>query len=83
MHAYIDASKFIDYVQRYATKQAAEEAANGAGEDSEEEEEESESEEESDDEDEATGDSESFTPNAYVSLIEGRCLCLCLSIVEL
>lgn len=50
-------------MQRYATKQAAEDAANGAGEDEEEEEEESESEEESDDEDEAAGDSKShFRP---------------------
>lgn len=51
-------AKVKDYVQRYATKQAAEDAANGAGEEEEEEEEESESEEESDDEDEAAGDME-------------------------
>lgn len=59
-----------DYVQRYATKQAAEDAANGAGEESEEEEEESESEDDSDDEDEATGDSESFSMVIYVHTME-------------
>lgn len=48
---------FSDYVQRYATKQAAEDAANGGDDDDDEEEEESESEDESDDEDEAAGDS--------------------------
>jgi len=47
-----------DYVHRYATKQAADEAANGDEDEDEEEEEESESEMESDEEDEAAGDSE-------------------------
>jgi hypothetical protein len=47
-----------DYVHRYATKQAADEAANGDEDEDEEEEEESESEMESDEEEEAAGDSE-------------------------